>query len=193
MLSYLVISQKRSGTNIILSYLRSKLSIRWINGCSFFKKRNASIKSGIRKIGLVIQADHLTNDMIYNEIVNSCNDKTRVIINYREDLLLTFVSLKIAELTNNWAFKKSKTKIKLNKNEFNKFKIDFLKQRAIVKNFIIQNKLKYKLVTYEQFLSNKKLFINDIFNFFDIKKPWFIFNTYFLPKQEKRELKDIFI
>ena len=193
MIDFLIISQKRSGTNIILSYLRSKITVRWINGCDIIAKKKYAIKPGIRKVGLIIQGEHLNNKHFYNELINQCNQNTKVIVNYREDLLLTYASLKIAETTGHWVFFKSKVKIPFNKTEFNKFKIDFLAQRTQIKNFLLKRQLIYKTVTYEQFLINRKQVIRNIYDFFNIKHPYIIYNTFLMPKQEKRSLAEIFI
>ena len=66
-------------------------------------------------------------------------------------------------------------------------------QQLIVKNFLQKKQLSHLMITYEQLLKDKKALIRRVFNFLTVKPPIFIFNTYLLPKQERRDLKDIFI
>jgi len=194
MIDYLIISQKRSGTNILLSYLRSKFTIKWINTCKDINNnKKLFIKPGLRKIGVIVIADYLQNKQIYSELYNKCSNKTRVIINTRDNLMLTFASLKIAEKTQKWAFTKSKLKIPFNINEYNAFKRKYCNQQLLIKTFLQKKQLPHLKITYEQLLKDNKAVINRVFNFLAVKPPLFVFNTYFLRKQENRGPKDIFI
>jgi LPS sulfotransferase NodH len=194
MIDYLIISQKRSGTNILFSYLRSKFTIKWINTCkNIDNNQKLIIKPGLRKIGVIIIADYLQNKQIYSELFNKCSNKTKVVVNTRDNLLLTFASLKIAEKTQKWAFLRSKIKISFNINEYNAFKRNYYNQQLLIRKFLQKKQLSHLKITYEQFLKDKKSLINRVFNFLTVKPPIFIFNTYFLPKQEHRAIKDIFI
>jgi hypothetical protein len=174
--------------------LRSKFTIKWVNTCkNIDNNQKLIIKPGLRKIGVIVIADYLQNEQIYTELYNKCSSKTKVIVNTRNNLLLTFASLKIAEKTLKWSFSKSKIKIPFNINEYDAFKREYCNQQLIVKNFLQKKQLSHLMITYEQLLKDKKALIRRVFNFLTVKPPIFIFNTYLLPKQERRDLKDIFI
>ena len=209
---FLLLSNPRMGTHAIMSYIASYPGIRInfkepleideiiannvendnlneiVNKVFYKNNENIGTMSHLRHF---IYAKKKNIDIF--RILSTFNGQKNLLLR-RKNLLKSFLSHKIALLTNIWMTKKSELQVNICFNEFKLYCDQTMKEYTDVKKLMLDNNITFLEIYYENFLLDKQHFFEDILNFLELKHHNLInANDNIFIKQENRCLRNIIL